>query len=227
MNQLKNKEYAIIVAGGKGLRMNTEIPKQFLLLNNIPILMHSIQAFYNYNSQIKIIVVLPKSQIEYWKSLCVQYNFTISHSIICGGDERFFSVQAGLTDIDSEGFVAIHDGVRPLVTPELIERGFACAQQYGSAVPVVDSTDSIRILENDTNYSIDRNKVKRVQTPQIFDVKQLISAYSCEYLPFFTDDASVWEHAGNTIYCYAGNEHNIKITNQSDLEYAEILKKFN
>ncbi|MDR0941912.1 MAG: 2-C-methyl-D-erythritol 4-phosphate cytidylyltransferase [Bacteroidales bacterium] len=215
---MKSSEHVLLVAGGKGLRMQSETPKQFMLLAGTPVLLRCLEAFYAYSPIINIIVVLPQEHIAYWQELCRTYNCTIEHTIVAGGVERFYSVQAGLAHIDANGFVAIHDGVRPFVSQACIARGFACARQNGSAVPVVDSIDSLRIVDGQTSKIIDRTTIKRVQTPQIFTVEKLKQAYRQQYSPAFTDDASVWESAGFTVALYEGEERNIKITTQADLE---------
>ncbi|MDR1762197.1 MAG: 2-C-methyl-D-erythritol 4-phosphate cytidylyltransferase [Bacteroidales bacterium] len=216
-------EYVILVAGGKGLRMQAAMPKQFMLLGGKPVLMHSLEAFYTYSPAISIIVVLPQEQINYWQELCKTYNCTIAHKITAGGMERFYSVQAGLACIDSEGFVAVHDGVRPLVSPDCIARGFSCARRYGSAIPVVDSIDSLRIIDGKTSKSIDRSKVKQVQTPQIFNIQNLKQAYKQSYSSLFTDDASVWESAGFSLALYEGEKQNIKLTTPVDFAWGELF----
>ncbi len=216
-------EHVIIVAGGKGLRMQSETPKQFMLLAGKPVLMRSLEAFYNYSQVIEIIVVLPQEQIQYWIALCREHNFTINHIVVAGGTERFYSVQAGLACVESEGFVAIHDGVRPLVSPDCIARGFACARGHGSAIPVVDSIDSLRIVHGKISKHIDRSTIKRVQTPQIFEVKKLKKAYEQPYSPLFTDDASVWESAGFSGVLFEGEERNIKITTPVDFSWGEFI----
>ncbi|HPM12119.1 MAG TPA: 2-C-methyl-D-erythritol 4-phosphate cytidylyltransferase [Bacteroidales bacterium] len=215
--------YAIIVAGGKGMRMQNDIPKQFLILSGKPVLQHSLEAFYRYNNSIQCIVVLPKDQISYWQQLCVDYNCMVPHTIAEGGSERFFSVLHGLQYITSHGFVAIHDGVRPLVSNEIIAQGFAYAQQYLAAIPVIDSVDSLRYVEKNTTYVVNREPIKRVQTPQVFETKTLLHAYTLGYDLHCTDDAAVWEKAGNTVFCYKGDEKNIKITTPLDLCTAELL----
>ena len=218
----KDKEYVILVAGGKGLRMQSETPKQFMLLAGKPVLMRSLEAFYAYSPTIKIIVVLPQEQIEYWFELCRTHNCTINHIVVAGGTERFYSVQAGLACVETNSFVAIHDGVRPLVSPDCIARGFACARQNGSAIPVIDSIDSLRITDGENSKPIDRTTIKRVQTPQIFNAEKLKQAYQQPYSPQFTDDASVWESAGFPVALYKGEEQNIKITTQRDLHFHRL-----
>jgi 2-C-methyl-D-erythritol 4-phosphate cytidylyltransferase len=221
----KTSLYVIIVAGGKGLRMQSNIPKQFMLLAGKPILQHSLEAFYNYNQSIICIVVLPKDQIAYWNQLCKDYNCNVPHIIAEGGSERYFSVLSGLQHITTHGFVAIHDGVRPLVSYEVIAQGFAHAYTHSNAIPVVDSVDSLRYVEKDTNYVIHREHIKRVQTPQIFDTKKLLDAYTIGFDTSCTDDATVWEKAGNTVFCYKGDEKNIKITTNTDIHIAELFMK--
>lgn len=215
--------YAIIVAGGKGLRMQNDVPKQFLILAGKPVLQHSIEAFYTYNNHMQCIVVLPKEQISYWEQLCVAYNCTVPHTIVEGGSERYYSVLHGLHHITSHGFVAIHDGVRPLVSQELISQGFTYAQIHDTAIPVIDSVDSLRYVDKETTYIVNREPIKRVQTPQIFKTQALLDAYALGYDAHCTDDATVWEKSGKAVFCYKGDEKNIKITTPIDLRIAELL----
>lgn len=221
----RHKKYAIIVAGGKGTRMSSSIPKQYLILKNKPILLYSIEAFFIEDNTTEIILVLPEQHIEYWKNLCVQYSITIPHTIIAGGSERFYSVQNGLQHVQESGLIAVHDGVRPLVTAQLIGSGYSHAATYGTAIPVVDSIDSLRKITETSHAIVDRNTIKRVQTPQIFKSEILKTAYKLPFSSHFTDDASVVEHTGHTISLFQGEEHNIKITNPHDLLYAEALLK--
>lgn len=214
----------IIVAGGSGQRMGSNIPKQFLNIKGRPILMYTIERFFNYNPKIKIVVVLPENQIDYWKELCTKHSFSIEHKIIKGGATRFGSVQNGLSEITNCELIAIHDGVRPLVSKETIQRCFDDAAKYGNAIPVVPATESIRIADNDgTNKAIDRAMVKLVQTPQIFNKEILSKSHTQTYRPIFTDDASVAEFAGYKMHLTDGNRENIKITTPDDLLYAEAL----
>lgn len=217
------KRFIVIVAGGKGLRMGSEIPKQFLLLNGKPVLIRTMESFYSFDSSAEIIVVLPQSQIEYWKELCEKYGNTIPHKIVEGGKERFYSVQNGINSIKGNGLVAVHDGVRSLVSKQMLERGFTMAEQCGCAVPFVDSVDSLRIIDGDTTEVLNRSIVKRIQTPQIFDVKRLQQVMNAEYRPEFTDEATVWELSGNKLYFYEGDFRNIKITTPEDLRIAEMF----
>ncbi|MBN2664659.1 MAG: 2-C-methyl-D-erythritol 4-phosphate cytidylyltransferase [Bacteroidales bacterium] len=214
----------IIVAGGSGKRMNSQIPKQFLLLNNKPILMHSIEQFFLFNDKITIILVLPENQINIWNDLCEKHGFIINHSIVVGGKERFHSVKNGLQKITNiTGFVAVHDGVRPLVSKSLILRGVIAAQKYNAVVPVIPVVNSLRQIIADKTKHIDRQNLRIVQTPQIFDVSILKNAYNVNFNPKFTDDASVVEANGVDVFLFDGEEKNIKITNKLDLYFADFL----
>jgi len=218
------KKYAIIVAGGKGVRMGNEIPKQFLLLQGKPILMHSIERFYSYDTSIEIIVVLPGSQIDYWKELCNNHHFTIKHNIIVGGEQRFFSVRNGLdaiTEINS--VVAIHDGVRPLVSHETIDRCFEMAREKGNAIPSIGVVDSVRVQTSWGNEILDRNMLHLIQTPQTFQTKILKEAFLQCWHAGFTDDATVVEALGQKINLVEGNRQNIKVTTPMDLIIAEAI----
>lgn len=203
--------------------MGNAVPKQFLLLNGKPVLQRSLEAFAAFDPTMTCIVVLPETQISYWKDLCEKYSCKVPHVVVSGGQERFDSVKNGLNAISTEGIVAVHDGVRPLVTMEMLREGFETAEKFGSAVPYVDSVDSLRMIDGETSNPLDRTKIKRIQTPQIFDVCQLKDVMAVEYRPEFTDEASVWELAGKKLYFYKGSEQNIKITTPSDLKIAEVL----
>ncbi|RYD76761.1 MAG: 2-C-methyl-D-erythritol 4-phosphate cytidylyltransferase, partial [Sphingobacteriales bacterium] len=165
---LKMKYYAVIVAGGSGNRMQTETPKQFLLLKNRPVLMHTIKAFAQSSTQPKIIVVLHPDQHAYWNSLCVEFNFNIPHMVVAGGKERFFSVKNAVEQIEEESFVAIHDAVRPLISTELIDKCYSEAELKGNAVAAVQSSDSVRTLVGEKTLALKRNEIYLVQTPQTF-----------------------------------------------------------
>jgi len=223
---LDNKHYmwAIIVAGGTGSRMQTDVPKQFLELCGKPVLMHSIMAFADACEDIQVIVVLPSSQIAYWQELCSRHGFTLPHTIVEGGSTRFHSVKNGLSLLPDEGLVAIHDGVRPLVSRQTITGCFREATSYGCAVPVASVMDSVREVSGLTSRMLDRSALRLIQTPQVFDITLLKKAYEQEYTPAFTDDASVFEKAGHTIRLTEGNVENIKITTPNDLVVAEALK---
>jgi len=220
------KKYAIIVAAGSGIRMKSRIHKQFLLLGGIPVLMFSIEAFYEFDRKIKIILVLPKARIGYWNKLCREFKFRIKHEIVEGGASRFESVKIGLSQIDTDGLVAIHDGVRPLVKIETIKEGFEIALKYGNAVPFVDVSGSVRLFDGKSSSPLERNKVKIIQTPQVFNVTQVKEAYYQKHDPSFTDDATVVESMGIKIILYKGDHENIKITTENDLVMAEsFLRK--
>lgn len=203
--------------------MGNAVPKQFLLLKGKPVLQRSLEAFAAFDPTMTCIVVLPETQISYWKGLCEKYSCNVPHVVVSGGKERFDSVKNGLKAIFAEGFVAVHDGVRPLVTMEMLRDGFETAEKFGSAIPYVDSVDSLRMIDGETSKTLDRTKIKRIQTPQIFDVSQLKDVMDVEYRLEFTDEASVWELAGKKLYFYKGSEQNIKITTPYDLKIAEAL----
>ena len=217
------KNFVIIVAGGSGSRMGTEIPKQFLELYRKPVLMHTIQVFHNFYPESKIILVLPEDQQPFWKELCLKHSFSLPHQVVFGGKTRFHSVQNGLSQIDGKGIVFIHDGVRPLVSKETLERCLETAQKSGNAIPVLPVNESLRKQEGNLNISVDRSQYFSVQTPQTFRSEQILEAFKQEFDPAFTDDASVTEKAGFPIYLVEGNRENIKITNPTDLIVAEAL----
>lgn len=213
----------IIVAGGKGERMNANIPKQFLELHGKPILMHTIEAFNRFDNTMQIILVLPETQIDYWKTLCKKHAFAVLQNIVIGGQTRFNSVQNGLKMVQTPSLVAVHDGVRPLVSSSTIARCFDAAGKYDAAIPVIDLIDSIRQVNEDESLSVDRTKYKLVQTPQVFDAELLKKAYEQEFSVLFTDDASVVEALGTKIHLVEGNIENIKITTEIDLKMAETF----
>ncbi len=217
------QKYAIIVAGGSGKRMGSEIPKQFIEVAGKPILMHTIEAFYNTDSTIKFIVVLPEDQHAYWSQLIEKYNFKIDHIIAKGGNERFFSVKNGLSHIKINSLVAVHDGVRPLVSSATINDCFAMAERQGTSIPIVTTTESIRKVNDGESIAVDRSKYFMVQTPQVFTSELIMKAYEQPFSPLFTDDASVVEQNGNKIHLVEGNPENIKITRPMDLKIAEVL----
>jgi 2-C-methyl-D-erythritol 4-phosphate cytidylyltransferase len=222
---MNKQKIAIIVAGGKGERMNADIPKQFLEMQGMPILMHTLTVFQQFDPVISLILVLPVHQIEFWNELCKKHNFAIKHQIVAGGSTRFESVRNGLKVVDSPALVAVHDGVRPLVSVETIARCFDLAAEYRAVIPVVDSVDSIRQVTENGNQSVDRNLFKLVQTPQVFDAALLKKAYEQEFSVSFTDDASVVEALGEKVYLVEGNRENLKITTEIDLIFAEIICK--
>jgi 2-C-methyl-D-erythritol 4-phosphate cytidylyltransferase len=218
------KKYAIIVAGGKGVRMGNDIPKQFLELVGKPILMYSIERFYTYDNSISIIVVLPQFQIEYWNELCEKHHFAIPHTIVKGGEERFYSVKNGIDVISAvDSLVAIHDGVRPLVSNETIDRCYTVALEKGNAIPSIGVVDSVRIQYPYKNEIVDRNLLRLIQTPQTFQLKMLKDAYNQTWHSGLTDDATVIESLGYTINLVEGNRENIKVTSPIDLKLAELF----
>ena len=217
------KRHIIIVAGGKGLRMGGDIPKQFLPVCGKPVLMRTIEAFYAFDNQIHIILVLPVSQQTYWKDLCQTYNFNLLHEIADGGETRFHSVSNGLARVHGEGLVGIHDGVRPFVSQEVIARCYAEAEQKKAVIPVIGVVETVRCLEGEDSVTVPRDKYKLVQTPQVFDVALLKRAYQQDYTDMFTDDASVVEALGEKVYLVEGNRENIKLTTPFDLKLAEML----
>lgn len=219
-----NHLYTIIVAGGSGTRMNTNVAKQYLELNGLPIIMHTIRAFYTYDNTMKIIVVLPEGDFLYWKSLCKQHAFNIPVTLAKGGATRFESVSNGLYQIKEEtGVVAVHDGVRPLVTQRLIQEAFTTAQARGNAVAAITLKDSVRTVNEAGNQAVDRNKFRLIQTPQTFTVAMIKQAYGAAKSGHFTDDASVVEANGFAIQLVEGDQTNIKITTPEDLYIAECF----
>lgn len=215
------KAYAIIVAGGKGLRMGGEVPKQFLPINGKPILMHTIEVFRKALDGIEIILVLPADQHEYWQKLCQDYNFCSPELIAKGGETRFHSVKNGLAFLpdDEDAVVGIHDGVRPFVSKETIQRCYAAAAGGRAVVPVVPVVETIRqILPDGMSITRPRDEYRLVQTPQTFPLVMLKKAYEQSYSETFTDDASVVEAMGEEILMVEGNRENIKITTPSDLK---------
>ncbi|MGN8056564.1 2-C-methyl-D-erythritol 4-phosphate cytidylyltransferase [Pedobacter sp. 22163] len=219
------KYYAIIVAGGSGNRMQTETPKQFLLLKNLPVLMHTIKAFAQSDTQPKILLVLNKDQQAYWTRLCEEFNFHVPHQVIDGGTERFHSVKNAIHAIEEESYVAIHDAVRPLVSKSLIDNCFNEAELQGNVIAAVQSSDSVRMLRDDKTTALKRDEIYLVQTPQTFSLSILKEAYNQEFNAQFTDDASVVESIGYEISIIEGERGNIKITYPIDLELAELLLK--
>ena len=216
---------ALIVAGGSGTRMNNEIPKQFLLLKNKPVLYYSIQAFLEAYADINIILVLPEEHIGKGQEIIDGYFDASKIKITGGGRTRFHSVQNGLSLTEGEGIIFVHDGVRSLVTPSLIKRCYESALEFGNAIPVVPCADSIRLLTASGNKILDRKKVKLVQTPQTFHSKILLPAYNIDYKDSFTDEATVAEAFGLKINLIEGEPTNIKITTPIDLQLAELLLK--
>ena len=218
-------DYIIIVAGGKGLRMGSDIPKQFLPVDGLPVLMRTIRRFREYSADINIILVLPKSQQDYWQSLCKEYGFDERYSIADGGETRFHSVSNGLALIpdDADGVVGVHDGVRPFPSIEVITRCYVTARQQGAVIPVIPVVETVRHIEGDNSRTVPRDEYRLVQTPQTFDIQLLKRAYRQPRSPIFADEASVVEALGESITLVEGNRENIKITTPFDLKIAQAI----
>ena len=217
------RKNVIIVAGGKGLRMGNDLPKQFIFIGGKPVLMRTIEAFYRFDQDINIILVLPVSHQDYWKSLCEEYDFSIEHLIANGGETRFHSVKNGLALV-TDGLVGVQDGVRPFGAVEMIKRCFYAAREFPAVIPVIDSTDSLReVVGEDKSRIVDRSKIRLVQTPQVFDVNVLKKAYQTDFKETFTDDASVVEAMGVNVHLVKGEVTNIKITTPLDLKIGELI----
>lgn len=217
------KHTALIVAGGKGLRMGSELPKQFLPIGGKPVLMHTLEAFRRFDPEIDLILVLPEEQQEYWKQLCDRHHFTLRHLIANGGETRFHSVKNGLALVSGGGLVGVHDGVRPFVSQEVIRRCYDKAVTEKAVIPVVDVVETVRQVTESGSRTVNRDDYKLVQTPQVFDSDLLRRAYAQDFMPFFTDDASVVEAMGVPVYLVEGNRENIKLTTPFDLKIATAL----
>lgn len=216
-------EYALIVAGGKGTRIKSKLPKQFLELNGKPILLHTLEAFYRYSDKIQIVLVLPEDDFAIWKNICEKYHFNKPLILQKGGDSRFQSVKNGLDRIEGPGLVAIHDGVRPLVSEDIIGASFRLAAVHQSAVAAVRLKESIRMTDQDNTKAVDRSRFRLIQTPQTFDIDLIKKAYETKEDSSLTDDASVAEKAGHIISLFEGSYENIKITTPEDLIVGEAL----
>ena len=218
-------DYVIIVAGGKGLRMGSDIPKQFLPIGGKPVLMRTLERFREYAADLQIILVLPKAQQDYWQNLCQEYAFDIDYQLADGGETRFHSVQHGLALIpdDVEGVVGVHDGVRPFPSIEVIRRCYETAREAKAVIPVIPVVETVRHLEGDGSVTVPRDEYRLVQTPQTFDIQLLKAANRQPYNDGFTDDASVVESYGHQITLVEGNRENIKITTPYDITVAEAI----
>lgn len=215
--------YVVIVAGGSGKRMGAEIPKQFLELSGRPVLMHTIERFKTFNESIEFITVLPENQLRHWAELQSKYSFSVPQTLVKGGTARFFSVRNGLQFVNEPGLVAIHDGVRPFVSLDTIRRCFETAEKLGNAIPVIPVAESLRMISDTGSHPINRLLVRQIQTPQVFNAELLKRAYTRDYRPEFTDDATVVESLGEKINLVDGNRENIKITNPEDLVISKAL----
>jgi len=217
------KRYVIIVAGGKGLRMGTELPKQFLPLKGKPVIIHTIEKFQKAFADIEIIVVMNEAWMAHFAEMREKFSLNVKQTV-AGGETRFHSVKNGLDAItDKDGIVGIHDAVRPLISAELIRGTFEASEKHSNAIPAVSSKSSLRELTGEGNKAVDRSKYKLVQTPQCFDLELLKQAYSTKYNSSFTDDASVFEKVGHSIHLIDGEYDNFKITRPLDLKIAEEL----
>ncbi|MGD9991752.1 MAG: 2-C-methyl-D-erythritol 4-phosphate cytidylyltransferase [Salinivirgaceae bacterium] len=219
------QKYVLIVAGGSGKRMKRGLPKQFIEVDGLPILMHTMNQFFTFDPSMPLTLILPETQQHYWQILCEKHNFTLPHQICPGGPERFFSVKNGLDTLPDKGLVAVHDGVRPLVSNETIKRCFQKAEKTGAAIPVMPLNESLRQTTPDSSIAVDRSNYVSVQTPQVFSVELLKKAYQQKFDAHFTDDASVVEKLNHPIHLVEGNPENIKITRPMDLLIAEALIK--
>nr|WP_155949372.1 2-C-methyl-D-erythritol 4-phosphate cytidylyltransferase [Prevotella sp. MA2016] len=218
-------DYIIIVAGGKGLRMGSDIPKQFLPIGGKPVLMRTLERFRAYSAQLQIILVLPEAQQAYWHELCQQYHFDVEYTLANGGQTRFHSVQNGLSKVpdDAIGVVGVHDGVRPFPSIEVIRNCYETARTKKAVIPVIPVVETVRELVPDGSHTVPRDSYRLVQTPQTFDIQLLKAANRQPYNDGFTDDASVVEAYGHPITLVEGNRENIKITTPYDMKVAEIL----
>jgi len=219
------KRYAILVAGGSGQRMKSPVPKQFMELNQKPVLMHTIEKFYSAASSIHIVVVLPKSHHSVWATLCQKHQFSIPHRICAGGASRFKSVRNGLELCVENSIIAVHDGVRPLIHPDLILNLYRHAEANSAVIPVCPILESIRKVEGEESKALDRSQYYSVQTPQCFSSDILQIAYQQAEKDTFTDDASVVEALGKGVHLIKGDRMNIKLTTPEDFVFAEALLK--
>ena len=216
----------VLVAGGSGIRMGHDLPKQFIPIDNKSILQHTIDRFLSWNSQIKIVLVLPADQIDYWTSQCDDPE-NLPYQICEGGEERFYSVKKGLDHLGDVDYVMIHDGVRPFVSNQTLDRCLQALDSHSGVIPVIGVNESVRIMDGKRSRSIDRNQLRLVQTPQCFHLGSILRSYGLSFDPLFTDDASVFETAGNKVFLVEGNKENIKITQPEDLEIATLLVQKN
>lgn len=226
------KRYAIIVAGGKGLRMGSEVPKQFLTVRGVPVLMLTLQKFHAFDPKMELIVVLPEDQMDYWRGLCQEHGCSIPHQIVAGGETRFHSVKKGLDliEADNNAVVGVHDGVRPFVSDEVLQRCYTLAEEKKAVIPVMPVVETLRkvyveqcSMPRNGSVMVPRREYRLVQTPQVFNVALLKQAYNQTYVTEFTDDATVVEGIGIQVTLTEGNQENIKITTPFDLKIAENM----
>ena len=214
------KRSVIITAGGIGRRAGNVIPKQFLLIGNLPILAHTINAFHLFDQHLEIIVTLPNDWVDYWKSQINSIGFNVPHTLVVGGTERFHSIKNALTTVHGE-HIAVHDGVRPFVSAETIERCFSSLEKFEAVVPVIELKDTIRQGDANNNFAVDRKNFRIIHTPQCFHAEIIRRAYCQEFTENITDDASLVEQLGVKIHFVSSNQENIKITDQFDLTIAQ------
>jgi 2-C-methyl-D-erythritol 4-phosphate cytidylyltransferase len=219
-----NKFSIIITAGGIGKRMGGDLPKQFLELNNLPMLMHTIRVFHDFDSSAQLILTLPTEWQEYWSNLCDKHHFNLPHQVVDGGKERYHSIQNALYYCEGE-YVAIHDGVRPLVDQRTLKNCWKGVLEFGAVIPVLDLKESLRKVEENESKAVNRSEFRIVQTPQCFKKDLLLLAYQKAFHNGITDDASLVEEAGYVIHLVEGNEQNIKITTPTDLRFADFILK--
>lgn len=219
------KKYAIIVAGGTGTRMKGDVPKQFMPLSGKPVILYSVEAFHAYDPTLEIILVIHSEYLTLWEQLVRNFKVSIPHQVVAGGETRFDSVKNGLGLVNHDGLIAVHDAARPIINKGFLESLFSAALTYGSAIPVLPVSDTIRVLDGNTSHQYDRTFLRAVQTPQIFKVSELQRAYTQSYQPTFTDDGSVMESAGFLLHLTEGRTDNIKITHPQDIAVAEVLIK--
>lgn len=217
------EKFALIVAGGSGTRMGTDVPKQFLCLNGKPILMHTLERFMAYDRSIQITLVLPESQFDYWIDLCQTHGFKLRHQLVSGGSTRFQSVRNGLMNLPDDGIVFIHDGVRPLVSTQTLSNCEKSTLERGNALPVMPVIETLREVSDGISKHADRSRFRLVQTPQTFQLERIKQAFQQNESPLFTDDASVAEAFGDKIHLVEGNVENIKITQPPDLRIAALF----
>jgi len=217
------KVAAIMLAGGSGIRMGHALPKQFLKLGDRPILMHTIARFAEAVKNCHIIVVLPDNHRQYWEDLCGEYGFTIPHTVCTGGEKRFDSVVNALRYIEDAEIVAVHDGVRPFISKEIIRKAIGDAKVFGAVIPAIPIVDSLREVDERGNKTADRKRFRIIQSPQVFKAKVITEAYKIPFDESFTDDASVVEAAGGKVYLYEGSHQNIKITTPVDMLTGEAI----
>lgn len=213
----------IIVAGGIGKRLGGPVPKQFQTVKGRPLLMWTIEAFHRFDPAMAIIVVLPPTHFDIWKALCMGHRFFVHHDVVAGGEQRWHSVKAGLDKVEDDGLVAVHDGVRPLVSQELIARCFDAADRQAAAIPVVPVVPSIRETTAEGSRALDRSKLLAVQTPQCFHADLLRAAFEQPYDPAFTDEATLVERLGVRVALVEGEDGNIKVTTPMDLRLVELV----